>query len=280
MPQSGAAITFTLDLEDHRPSADVPARFPDVTRRLLDHLDHLGVRATVFVVGEVAQEQPRLVRDVAARGHELGLHGWRHVPLTTLDPAELRADAARGRALLEDLAGRPVLGFRAPTFSLVPGSRWAPDVLREVGFTYSSSVLAARNPLFGWPGAPRVPFTWPSGLVELPCPLLRAGPLAVPFLGGVYLRVLPWAVVRAGLASGSAGPTPWIYCHPYDFDAGEPYWVVPDAGRLGSRLLWLNRRGMLTRVERLLAGRAGPPLGERVGSAAAPQTAFGPQERP
>src|SRR6186997_3542316 len=139
-------ITFTLDLEDHRPSSDVPVRFPDATRRILDWLDGLGVRGTVFVVGEVAEAEPGLVRDVAGRGHELALHGWQHTPLTELDPASLRDDLTRGKALLEDLGGAPVTGFRAPTFSLVPDSRWATDVVAEAGFTYSSSVLPARNP--------------------------------------------------------------------------------------------------------------------------------------
>ena len=131
MPVPTTAITFTLDLEDHRPS-EAPAgteRYPELTRRVLDFLGQRGVRGTFFVVGEVAQQQPDLVRDIAQRGHELGLHSWRHVPLTELDPDHLRRDAKRGKQLLEELGGKEVHGFRAPIFSIVPESRWAVGVL-------------------------------------------------------------------------------------------------------------------------------------------------------
>jgi polysaccharide deacetylase family protein (PEP-CTERM system associated) len=258
------AVTFTLDLEDHRESDAQAVRYPHLTHEVLDFLDARGVRGTFFVVGEVAQSAPELVRDVAARGHELALHGWRHVPLTELDPATFRADVVRGKALLEDLGGRAVGGFRAPTFSLVPTSRWAVDVLGEEGFTYSSSVLPAKSPLFGDPSLPTTPFRWPNGLAELPCPVVRRGPVGLPYLGGVYLRAVPGALGRAARATVGRDQLLWIYCHPYDFDPDEPFWVVPDAGHLGSRLLWYNRRRTFAKVERVLHGRAGPPLGERL----------------
>src|SRR5262249_31707555 len=185
-PMTSGAVTFTFDLEDHRPD-DAPAgteRYPDLTRRVLDFLDERGVRGTFFVVGAVADEQRDLVREVSSRGHELGLHGWRHVALTDLSPDSLRGGVARGKAVLEDISGSPVRGFRAPMFSLVERSRWALDVLADAGFDYSSSVLPARSPLFGDPTLPRAPFRWANGLVELPCPVLRARGLGVPYLGG------------------------------------------------------------------------------------------------
>src|SRR5262249_30199545 len=159
----------------------------------------------------------------------------RHVPLPRLEPATFRAETARGRALLEDLTGAPVTGFRAPTFSLVPETRWAVDELTEMGFAYSSSVLPARSPLHAWPGQPRHPFRWPGGLVELPCPVAVVGPLANPYLGGVYFRVLPWTAVRLGLARSHPDEVLWLYCHPYDFDPDEPFIPRGDVGRLGNR---------------------------------------------
>jgi polysaccharide deacetylase family protein (PEP-CTERM system associated) len=260
------AVTFTLDLEDHRP-AGAPAgteRYPQLTRRVLDFLDARNVRGTFFVVGEVAAAQPELVREVAVRGHEVGLHSWRHVPLTELDPAALHDEVQRGKRLLEDLTGAEVLGFRAPIFSIVPESRWAIDVLTGAGFTYSSSVLPARSPLFGDPSVPVSPFRWPGGLVELPCPVARVGSYGVPYLGGVYLRALPRPASAALRRVFERDQLLWIYCHPYDFDAGEPFWVVPEAGALGSRLLWYNRRRTFAKVDALLRDHAGPPLAERV----------------
>lgn len=259
-----APVTFTLDVEDHREHAGHEIRYPRLTREVLDFLDARDVKGTFFVVGEVADAQPALVREIAARGHELALHGWRHVPLTELEPGAFRADVTRGKALLEDLAGTAVGGFRAPTFSLVRQSRWAVDVLADAGFTYSSSVLPATSPLFGDPALPTTPFRWPNGLPELPCPVVRGGPVGLPYLGGVYLRVLPGLASAAVRAVVGRKQLLWIYCHPYDFDPLEPYWVVPDAGSLGSRLLWYNRRRTFAKVERLLRGRRGLPLGQRL----------------
>lgn len=264
-------LTFTLDLEDHRPSPAAPARHVDVTFRLLDELDGLGVRGTFFVVGQVAEDEPALVKEVAARGHELALHDWGHLQLDRTDPDRFRADTRRGKALLEDLGDRPVLGYRAPTFSLIPSTVWATDVLAEEGFGYSSSVLPAKNPLHGFPGAPSGPFLWPSGLLELPPPMIDLAVGRVP-LGGTYLRLLPAAIVRRRL---QAGPVPFLYCHPYDFDPDEPFWWEPVAGRLAP-LLWVGRRGLLDKVAGLLAP-PGPPLADRLEEARAVARPFDPQ---
>jgi peptidoglycan-N-acetylglucosamine deacetylase len=259
---SPAPITFTLDLEDHE-GLHGP-RYAAPTRRLLEALESDGVRGTVFVVGTLAETDPGLIRDIAERGHEIALHAWRHDPLTTLTPEEFRSETAQGKALLEDLAQRPVEGFRAPTFSLVPASRWAPEILGELGFSYSSSVLPARNPLFGDPECPTRMFRWPSGLPELPCPVVRVGNIGVPFLGGVYLRALPFALVRLARRFLTGDQILWLYCHPYDFDPDEEFWVRPEVGQLGSRLLWYGRHAMLDKVRRLLREGAAPPLAERV----------------
>ncbi|MDQ1429451.1 MAG: peptidoglycan-N-acetylglucosamine deacetylase [Actinomycetota bacterium] len=262
-------ITFTLDLEDHRPSDAAEDRAPMLTREVLGFLDARDVRGTFFVVGETAVAHPDLVTEVAARGHEVALHGWSHTPLTELDAATLRADLRRGKALLEDLTSAPVHGFRAPIFSLVASSRWATDVMAEVGFTYSSSVLPARSPLYGDPTLPTSPFRWPNGLLELPCPVVRAAGLGLPYLGGVYLRAIPTSASHVARARFGRDSVQWIYCHPYDFDPDEPFWVVPEAGPLGSRLLWYNRRRTFAKVDALLRGRAGLPLAERLEEAAA-----------
>ena len=247
-------IAFTLDLEDHRPDDRAEPRYEAVVEALLDDLDAWGVTATVFVVGELLEESPDLVREAAARGHEIGLHGASHTPLPELGPDRFRRETARATEALAGLLGQPVAGFRAPIFSLVPESAWAPEILTELGYRYSSSVLPAANPLFGWPGAPRRPFRWACGLVELPAPVLGVGPMRLPLLGGTYLRTAPWPLVRAARRQAERHPAPWIYAHPYDFDPGEPRWVVPEVGRLGSRLLWHGRAGMAGRVRRLAAG--------------------------
>lgn len=269
-------VTFSLDLEDVRTAPDQPDRVPAVTVRVLDRMAELGVRGTVFVVGELADAHPDLVRRAAADGHEIGLHAHRHVGLDKMGGAgAFRRDTAAAKARLEDLVGAAVAGFRAPIMSLVPDTAWAVDVLGELGFAYSSSVLPARNPLYGWPGLPRTPFRWHNGVVELPCPVVEvgAGPLAatVPYLGGTYVRVFPDLVRRRGLRDAPADAVLWTYCHPWEFDHGAPLARQAEAGWPVTLVGRVNRRRMLGRVERALGAGArgaggatavepGPPL--------------------
>jgi peptidoglycan-N-acetylglucosamine deacetylase len=261
-------IAFTLDLEDHRPTgASWGPRYAAVTTDLLTWLDDRGVTATVFVVGSLALADPGLVRAVADRGHEIGLHNWTHVQLTRQTPAGFRAGVRRGKAVLEDLTGTDVIGFRAPTGSLVPASAWAVDVLVDEGFRYSSSVIPGHNPLYGFPGAPTRPFTYSNGLAEFPAPLAGLGPAQVPYLGGTYLRVLPRPVLRILCALEPPPDGAIVYVHPYDFDPDEPFWWVGDVGVL-SPLLWAGRRGLLAKLERLVAGGTTPPLRDRLVDAA------------
>lgn len=259
-------ITLTFDLEDNRASADQPERFPAMSRRLLDFLDAHGAKATVFVVGELARSHPELIREVAARGHELALHGLRHVTLGDVGPGQLERELREGRELLEQVAQVPVTGFRAPIFSLTPETAWARDEILAAGFSYSSSVLPAHNPLHGWPGAPREPFRWANGLVELPCPVAGAGKLTIPFLGGIYLRYVPAALTARLLRGLPPGSLPWSYVHPYDLDPDEAFFVMPHAGWLTSRIVHTRRAATLPRLERLMrdAGGAAAPLGARV----------------
>ena len=260
-----APWTFSLDLEDHRPTPDAEDRLPAAAAAVRQFLTDEGIRGTIFVVGEVARSHPEAVAGFAADGHEIGLHGHRHVPLTDLDPETFRTETAEGMSAVADITGAAPVGFRAPTFSLVRETAWATDILADLGFTYSSSVLPASNPLYGFPGTPRAPFVWPSGLVEFPIPIIRAG-VALPF-GGTYLRVLPWPVLAASLRVIDVGPAPNTYCHPYDFDPDEPYWQPPETGAVTSRLLWVGRRRMFTKVRRLLGDAPGPPLAERLDTA-------------
>lgn len=267
-------LTFTLDLEDHRlSSADAPRHAP-VVHDLLGRLDGLGVRGTFFVVGTLAEAEPALVRTIAEHGHELALHDWDHTQLDRTDPDTLRATATKGRDVLGDLAGTEIRGYRAATFSLTAATTWAADVLAEVGFSYSSSVLAAANPLYGFPEAPRGAFRWPSGLVELPAPLAHLAVTEVP-LGGTYLRLLPAGLLRRRLG---ATDVPFVYCHPYDFDPDEPFWWEPVAGKLAP-LLWVGRRRLWSKMETLLAD-AGPPLAERVPALGPLPTFRGPTAEP
>jgi peptidoglycan-N-acetylglucosamine deacetylase len=260
-------VTVTFDLEDNRRSPGQEERFVAMSDRFLEFAEERSITATVFIVGEIARSHASLVRRVADGGHEIGLHGLRHVALGDVGPTRLAQELREGRELLQQIAQAPVHGFRAPIFSLTPATAWAVKQIGEAGFTYSSSVLPAASPLHGWPGAPRRPWRWENGLIELPCPVGGVGPLSIPFLGGVYLRYVPRALALRFLDSLGDHAVPWSYSHPYDLDPDEPFFVMPGAGRLTSLILHTRRRSALARLDALIAagGGAGPALGQIVG---------------
>lgn len=258
-----ALFTFTVDVEDHAGGQRAAAQ----TGRLLDLLEAAGAQGTFFVEDAVVAADPALVRAIAARGHEVASHGHRHCPIAEEAPASFRAGMATARDRLADVTGQAPMGYRAPYFSLTPQAAWASDVLAGLGFSYSSSVLPAWNPLAGWPGAPRRPFLWASGLLELPVPVARVGPLRLPFLGGMYLRWLPpWRLrwMAGRWAAEEVDGALWSYCHPYDLDREQALVHRRDAGAFGSLMLWLNRGPTLPRLQGLLEGRRSVTFAERL----------------
>ncbi len=260
-------VSFTIDLEDHAPVAAGPARVEALTRTLLDFLAAAGITATFFVTDEVARRAPRLLRAIAARGHEIASHGYCHARLQALDPAGFVAGMTMAKARLEDLCGVAVAGFRAPFFSLVPETAWAVEGLLAAGFAYSSSVIPGPAWVGGWPGAPRAAFRWPGGLLELPVPVAPLAGRMLPVLGGMYLRAVPLRDLRR-LWRRLAGQTLWTYCHPYDIETGARG-RIRGLGWAASLMLGVNRGATLRRW-RLLAACPAPPLGARAETLAAP----------
>ena len=252
--------TFTLDLEDHHRPPNPAPRYPEITYKILDFLSERNVLGTFFVLGELAERHPELIRAIHERGHEIGFHTYAHVPLNRETPERFRQQTQRSKAFLEDLTGAEVIGFRAPIFSLTPTTMWALPILEQLGFRYTSSVLPLRHPLYGYPGAPQHPFRWKDSLIELPVPIARVGPLFMPFLGGVYMRYLPDFLLVNLLRRQNSGTALWTYCHPYDFDPKEKFVVMREATALVSLVLWLNRRNTFRKVAKILAQGAGRPF--------------------
>jgi polysaccharide deacetylase family protein (PEP-CTERM system associated) len=242
------AITFTLDLEDHRPDESLPVRYPEMTEKILEFLDERNIKATVFTVGSLAKKDPDIVRKVHAAGHEIAHHSYDHITLNRQNSQEFREDTRRAKEVIEDIIGEEVRGYRAPVFSLTRQTIWAVDILKELGFTYSSSVLPAANPLHGIPGAPQAAFRWANGLLEFPVPVGRLGPFLMPYLGGVYFRYLPFSIVRRQIKKADDGNALWTYWHPYDFDAEEKNWRIKNASTPASLLLWMNRKNTFKKL--------------------------------
>lgn len=239
---------FTLDVENPHPGD--PLAHVSATQRVLDLLAQHGITATIFFVAETAVAAPALVRACQAAGHEIALHSLDHQVITEQTPETFRAATYRAKALVEDICGDSVIGYRAPVFSLTPETVWAAQVLQEMGFTYSSSVLPGRSPLFSFPGAPRTPFLWPSGLVEFPAPVLPW--LRLPYLGGIYLRYLPAVLISPLLRIDHTSTVKWSYCHPYDISLGDKSFRMAGVSPWANRLLMWNRAGTLGKLERLI----------------------------
>jgi polysaccharide deacetylase family protein (PEP-CTERM system associated) len=202
-------------------------RAGDCTRWLLDALARAEVRATFFVVGQMAEHDPALIRAVAAGGHEVASHGWDHRRVLAMTPAEFREDVRRSRDVLEQAAGVPVVGYRAPTFSVMRRTAWAIDVLAELGMAYDSSIYPVRHDRYGVPGAPRGPFVArgeAAEILELPPATLRLAGLTMPMGGGGYFRMFPlWLTERAvrQTLAHAHPPVAMLYFHPWEFDPGQ-----------------------------------------------------------
>lgn len=198
------------------------------TRRLLDLLARAEVRATFFVVGEIARSSPNLVRDIHAAGHEVGSHGWKHTRVDRFTPATFRDDARASKDALEQVTGAPVRGFRAPTFSITRRTPWAIDILAECGFEYDSSIFPVHHDRYGVPNAPRGPFHVAGReheLLELPLLTYRLAGFNWPVAGGGYFRLFPLGLMRAGIrqAGREEGPSvAMLYFHPWEFDEDQP----------------------------------------------------------
>jgi polysaccharide deacetylase family protein (PEP-CTERM system associated) len=203
-------------------------RAEDSTRRLLDLFDAHGLKSTFFVLGWVARRSPALIREIHDRGHEVASHGMSHLLVYNQTPEEFASETRESKALLEDITGAPVLGYRASTYSITARSLWALDILKEAGFLYDSSIFPIRHDLYGIPDAPQEPsrINTPKGasLVEFPMSTAPMFGVKLPVSGGGYFRLLPYWLTRAGLRKLNFSLSrPFIfYLHPWEVDPEQP----------------------------------------------------------
>lgn len=192
--------------------------------RILALLDERQVKATFFTLGWVAERYPQLVRRIVDGGHELASHGHGHERASDLTPAALREDVGRAKQVLEDIAGVPVLGYRAPSFSISERNLWAFDTLAEAGYRYSSSLYPIRHDHYGMPDAPRFAHRRDNGLLEIPITTLRVRERNFPSSGGGWFRLMPYAMTRWIIRRVNARDrqAAIFYFHPWEIDPGQP----------------------------------------------------------
>ncbi len=230
---------FTVDVEEYfHVSAFEPyisqerwpaleSRLEHQMGRLLDLLARHNAHGTFFTLGWVARYYPALVRRIADAGHEVASHGYWHRRVTTQTPQQFREDIRDSREILEQTSGQKVLGYRAPSFSIVPGREWALDILEDEGFVYDSSLFPMRRDGYGYPDSPLIPYHFGlrSGrtILELPMTMARIGAWRVPASGGGWFRQFPYAVTRLAFEQRSRERMPAVfYIHPWEIDPDQP----------------------------------------------------------
>lgn len=232
---------MTVDVEDyfqvsaferHIPREcwpSLPCRVEANVDRILALLGDAGIHATFFTLGWIAERYPAMIRRIVDQGHELASHGYSHRRACEQTVEEFKEDISRSKALLEDIGGQPVVGYRAPSFSIGERNLWALDTLRNAGYRYSSSIYPIRHDHYGMPDAPRFASYMngrgnKDGLLEVPITTVRLFKRNLPAGGGGYFRLLPYAISSWCLREvNRRDRQPGIfYFHPWEIDPDQP----------------------------------------------------------
>ncbi|RLE65487.1 MAG: hypothetical protein DRJ38_03670 [Thermoprotei archaeon] len=256
---------FTVDLEDWRhihylnSEDEVPERLEENTGLILDVLQDYDVKATFFIVGELAENYPSLIRKILKHGHEIGFHTYHHTPLWDHSRERLEEEIRRFRKLMKENFNVGIYGFRAPLFSLNRKTSWAIEVLERENFLYDSSIFPIWNPVYGEPKAPRTPYfikstditrKSDSGIIEFPLLTYRFLTFNIPAAGGIYLRFLPERIIFKAIEKFNASNNPTvIYIHPREVDPSPPKLKL---SMFKEKLFTYKTKETLKKVENLL----------------------------
>lgn len=204
----------------------LPCRVERNVDVILGMLDEADAKATFFTLGWIAERYPQVVRRIVENGHELASHGYGHQRASDLTPAQFRDDITRAKAILEDLGGVAVRGYRAPSFSINHKNWWAVEELENAGYVYSSSIYPVKHDHYGMPDAPRFPHrpNGEAGILELPPTTVPLFGRNLPAAGGGWFRLLPYPMSRWMLSRVHAQDRApcMFYFHPWEIDPEQP----------------------------------------------------------
>lgn len=273
--KEGMLNALTIDVEDYYQVSgfeshirfeqwpDYESRVVGNTWRLLEMLHFHRVKATFFILGWIAERYPQVVLAIHKEGHEIASHGYRHRLVYNMGREEFQQDTKRSKAILEDLCGVPVVGYRAASYSIIKETLWALDVLHELGFQYDSSIFPIRHDRYGIPNASRFPYyhllSEGRKLLEFPLSTVRLLGRNVPIAGGGYLRLFPyrfihWGIRRINELENAAAN---IYLHPWEIDPSQPRM---NGSRLSQFRHYLNLDKTESRLRQLLLDFRFAPL--------------------
>ena len=272
MIKNGLINALTIDVEDAVNQAMMTFFKTDIaptyrvfenTSRLLDLFEEYDTKATFFIVGEVAQSYPSLIRRIAEQDHELGIHGYAHIPYYRLSREEVRQEISRSKKLVEDIAGKEVLGHRAPEFSINPESQWIFEILLDEGIQYDSSIIPVKMKRYGWSGFSRdigwVKLRDGRKIIEAPLTTLKLLGIETPVCGGGYLRAMPLSFTNIAFNTVMKDRPVNVYLHPYEIDPPpfqDFYMEAVSNSSLKHKMrlksYWFNRRTVIPKLKVLL----------------------------
>lgn len=263
---------FTVDVEDgvsiamrdaFSVQSEQTKRVIELTKKILDLLDKHEVTGTFFILGQVAEKFPGLVKQISEGGHELGVHGYDHLQFFRMTRDEAFEEISRAKKLIEDLSGKEVFGHRAPAFSITPETQWGLDVIAQAGFTYDSSIMPINGIRYGWPDFSReiikIKTTLGFEITEVPMSTYKILGWQLPVCGGGYLRLFPAWFTKKIFERIAKNRPAIIYLHPYELDT-ERY---PDyyfnelentnfLNRNKMKSMWINRKTVYPKIDSLL----------------------------
>lgn len=221
-------VTAFSDVVKSEDWSKYESRVENNTLQILDILDEFRVKATFFTLGWVAEYYPKLIREIHHRGHEVASHGYNHRLTYDLSLQEFREDVRRSKALLEDITGESIVGYRATSYSIMKKSLWALDILIEEGFTYDSSIFPIHHDIYGYPEFSRFPVNihreGVGDILEIPISTISIFGKNIPFAGGGYLRLFPIRLTEWGIhrLNEKEGKPVIVYIHPWELDPKQP----------------------------------------------------------
>ncbi|MBF0265647.1 MAG: DUF3473 domain-containing protein [Gammaproteobacteria bacterium] len=236
MSYSSITNAMTVDVEDYFQVAafdnfispdswdSISHRVQNNTFKILDLFAQHQVKATFFTLGWVAERYPDIVKRVVNEGHELASHGYAHKKATSQTRQEFREDIIKAKQILEDISGKEIKGYRAPSYSVSKKNLWVHEELYDTGHQYSSSVYPVKHDLYGIPDAPRFTYQCKNGLIEIPISTLKIGSKNLPAGGGGFFRLYPYALTRWVInhINKTDQQATSFYFHPWEIDPEQP----------------------------------------------------------
>nr|WP_307990862.1 XrtA system polysaccharide deacetylase [uncultured Niameybacter sp.] len=219
---------YNANLMEIDKNVEIQERVTINTYRLLEIFEESNVKATFFVLASIAEKHPNLILEIKKKGHEIASHGYGHELIYSQSKEQFREDIKNSKKILEDIIDEPILGYRAPSWSITEKSLWALEILQQEGFKYDSSIFPFKNFLYGIKNAPRYAYNSNvynknSNLMEIPPSTIKFMKFNIPFSGGFYFRFLPYCIIDFFIKLINSYKQPVIvYIHPWEIDKNQP----------------------------------------------------------